>query len=277
MWKKRHGTPNSESIYIYIERESVYQRNKLIVVFLSLTFILIYGSHALIAWLLNQDFFVFEDLPIQLLSILGGGSPAFVTLFILFRYYDADQKRRFWQSVYAFKTKGWVWMAMLGLPLILGLGLHWAQSIELNLPELSPALLIQLPVMFAFSIFAGGAEELGWRGILQEQLKGRMSLSMMGIFIGIIWALWHGPMFLIDAFAHYDYNFFIYLLTAIVFSQWLTLLVHGTGSVGLAVLMHAGFNTIGNLGFNIPMEFSWVSLVLLLLIVLINGMVSSRL
>lgn len=45
-------------------------------------------------------------------------------------------------------------------------------------------------------IFGPLAEEIGWRGYLLDQWQKR-GIYVYGIFIGVIWAVWHLPMFFI--------------------------------------------------------------------------------
>ncbi len=39
-------------------------------------------------------------------------------------------------------------------------------------------------------------EEIGWRSFLQPRLRGRMGLATAGVVTGIVWSLWHLPMYL---------------------------------------------------------------------------------
>ena len=39
-------------------------------------------------------------------------------------------------------------------------------------------------------------EEIGWRGFLQPRLRARMGLLESGLLVGVIWTLWHLPMYL---------------------------------------------------------------------------------
>lgn len=136
-------------------------------------------------------------------------------------------------------------------------------------PEIEMGLIIAFPLAFGAMIFAGGVEELGWRGILQDNLSEKVSLPVIGIVIGVLWGVWHLPMFLIDVFAHYHYDFSTYLLTTIVYSLILTLIVYKTKSVLLAILMHAGIDAFGNLGFGIPMVLDTGVIIYLLVLILL--------
>ncbi len=39
-------------------------------------------------------------------------------------------------------------------------------------------------------------EEIGWRGFLMPRLRARMSLPVAGVVTGIVWTLWHLPIYL---------------------------------------------------------------------------------
>ncbi len=54
------------------------------------------------------------------------------------------------------------------------------------------ALLLVVP--FAF-VSGALTEELGWRGFLQPSLRKHLGIFATGIVIGLVWALWHTPLF----------------------------------------------------------------------------------
>ncbi len=243
---------------------------KELIIFVCLTFLLMYGTHALIALLINTNQFVFDDAPIQLLSVLGGGAPAFSALFIIFRYYDQSQQKRFWASVYRLRVYFLWWLFIFLAPwsVLFLTNLFYSQS--LGFIDLSMSDIIGFPLLFLGMIIAGGAEELGWRGIMQKKMETHVNLVYIGLIIGVLWGVWHLPLFLIDSFAHYDYNFFIYLLSTVLFSLLISGLVFKTGSVGLAILFHAAINAFSNLGFGIPMILNFVIILSLTILILIS-------
>lgn len=224
--------------------------------FLFITFGLMYGAHAIVIILLNQEVLEFEHGLTQFLTILGGGAPAFAALFIVFRRYNEEEKKQYWQAVYRLNVAWHWWVFLVIAPLTIGVVTNLVYHQNLHRLTLSTGQLITLPMTFAIMIFAGGAEELGWRGIMQKQLHSKIKLPFIGLFIGLIWGVWHLPLFFIDHLAHADFNFFMYLLTTILFSLWMTAVVYKTKSVGLAILFHAMLNTIGHFGLGIPMVYS---------------------
>lgn len=230
------------------------KNTKRIVMFLAVTFGLMYLSHGLIALLLETTAMELEDFPLNILGIIGGGSPAFAALFMVYKMYSEEERKNYWNRAYLYKVHWFWWMVALLSPLVIGLGANLIYHGGWWNPDIQWSHIAAFPLTFGAMIFAGGAEELGWRGILQNSISKKVHPVVTGILIGIIWAIWHGPLFLIDVFAHYNYAFSTYFLFAIVYSLLLTLLVYKTRSILLAVLMHAGINAFGNLGFGIPME-----------------------
>ena len=62
-------------------------------------------------------------------------------------------------------------------------------SSGLKLPTIKKGLII---------LWALIAEELGWRGYLQEQIERRIGSSLTPLVVGLIWALWHFHFWMID-------------------------------------------------------------------------------
>ncbi|MGM0431366.1 MAG: CPBP family intramembrane glutamic endopeptidase [Spirochaetota bacterium] len=230
------------------------KNNKRIVVFLIVTFGLMYVSHGLIAFLLETTTIEWDNFPLNLLGIVGGGAPAFAALFVVYKMYNEEEKKGYWNRVYLFRVSWFWWVVALVSPLLIGAIANVVYHGGWWYPDLETGDIIAFPLSFALMIFAGGVEELGWRGILQDALSKKANLIVTGIVIGVLWGIWHGPLFLIDVFAHFDYVFSTYMLSVVTYSLLLTLVFYKTQSMMLAILMHASINAFGNLGFGIPME-----------------------
>lgn len=72
---------------------------------------------------------------------------------------------------------------------------------------LSNRWVTELPFYIFFlslpgSLMIGGLEEAGWSYILQPSLKKRYGFAVSSIIIGIIWVLWHIPLFFIPGTNH---------------------------------------------------------------------------
>lgn len=106
-----------------------------------------------------------------------------------------NKKKAYWDRVFLFSVPWFWWVVALISPMIIGIianivyhGGWWYPNIEIT-------DIIAFPIMLAVTIFAGGAEELGWRGILQDILSKKANLVVTGIVIGVLWGVWHGPLF----------------------------------------------------------------------------------
>jgi membrane protease YdiL (CAAX protease family) len=87
-------------------------------------------------------------------------------------------------------------------------------------------------------------EELGWTGFATPRLRGRLGVVSTGVVMGVLWGLWHFPLFAGSAGSSGDVPRALYL-AAMLFS-WLVpyrvlmVWVHDrTRSMLIAVLMHA--------------------------------------
>jgi CAAX protease family protein len=87
------------------------------------------------------------------------------------------------------------------------------------------------------------AEEFGWRGYLLPKFAERWSPVAAGLVIGVIWALWHLPLFYDSAFADVP-SAVKFLATTAAWSVTLALLIiRARGSVLPAIACHWAINS----------------------------------
>jgi uncharacterized protein len=136
------------------------------------------------------------------------------------------------------------------LPLLLVVAV-WA--IHAIFWEATPFRLLELsPVSFLIAFLIIG-EELGWRGFALPELQKRFSAITASLILGILWAFWHLPNFLIPGYPHYGQSFFAFLLAATAYSMLITFVFNRTsGSVLVASIFHASINLLSPAG--IPAE-----------------------
>jgi membrane protease YdiL (CAAX protease family) len=103
-------------------------------------------------------------------------------------------------------------------------------------------------VMLAATIFStivGGqsGEEIGWRGFALTRLATRFGYGAGSIVLGVIWALWHLPLFFVRDADTYGQSFFLYTLQVTAISVAIAWLYRRTnGSLLLTMLMHSAIN-----------------------------------
>ena len=86
-------------------------------------------------------------------------------------------------------------------------------------------------------------EEPGWRGFALPRLVERLGPNMGTLFLGIAWASWHLPLFVIPETAQHGTQFLPFAVELTAWSMVITLVVmRAQGSVVPAMLFHASGN-----------------------------------
>ncbi len=96
------------------------------------------------------------------------------------------------------------------------------------------------------NLIIGGLEESGWMYILQPELDKKYGFVLSSVFVGIIWTLWHIPLFFIPGTNHgeglINFGMFAVQLMAFRFFNGAIYRISGKGRVFLCVLFHTMFN-----------------------------------
>ena len=120
--------------------------------------------------------------------------------------------------------------------LLFDVSFHWDK-----LPE-----IYIVPILFIQILFLGGPlnEELGWRGFALPALLERYSFSKASTIIGVLWALWHLPLFFAEIPGYTAMPFYAYLVNTVALSFIFSYVyVSGKQQLWLCVLLHALLNT----------------------------------
>jgi membrane protease YdiL (CAAX protease family) len=98
--------------------------------------------------------------------------------------------------------------------------------------------------LVVFVLVAG--EEIGWRGFALPRLLARFGPWAASAIVGVLWAVWHLPLFLMPGMPQHGTPFLSYLPYLVSLSLLLTVLALRTkGSVIVATLFHGAVNTFG--------------------------------
>lgn len=106
------------------------------------------------------------------------------------------------------------------------------------------SLLLFVPAIILM-VFAGGVEEVGWRGFLQPALEKRLPFVLATLSTAGVWMLWHLPLWLIEGSSQADFRLFPYFLNLIADSFILAAIYFLTKNVIGCIFYHAWGNAIG--------------------------------
>ena len=145
--------------------------------------------------------------------------------------------------------KIWLLPILFLIPAIYALSLFLAMHLDGFVPDLvALSQPIIIPFAFVYILILGGplAEEFGWRGYALDRFQVRYSALGSSIILGVIWGLWHLPLFYMPSQQDFYSNipFLGFFVGAIFLSVLFTWIYNNTGRSMLAVLL---FHTTSNL------------------------------
>jgi uncharacterized protein len=95
------------------------------------------------------------------------------------------------------------------------------------------------------SVIVGGqsGEEIGWRGYALPRLATRFGFPIASVLLGVVWALWHLPLFFVIGADTQGQSFVVYGIQVVALSVAITWLYLRVGrSLLLVMLMHSAIN-----------------------------------
>jgi membrane protease YdiL (CAAX protease family) len=115
--------------------------------------------------------------------------------------------------------------------------------------SLQPAILVErLPTFlgslaFVF-VLGGGQEEFGWRAFMLPRLQRRWNPLSASAALGLVWAVWHLPLFVLPSAIYAQRPFASYVPMVIALAVVYTWLYnHADRALPVVMLLHAGTNS----------------------------------
>jgi uncharacterized protein len=184
---------------------------KNLMIFLLLTFVWTWAFYTPLAISGNSPY----EMPWMILLILGGMGPSVMGIVMAMVTFDKEGRRDFWKRCFSFRRIRWVWWCVIFLLFPI---LFWtAILIDVALGGVLPGMeqlrsLMSNPVMWplaAFISFMSGpwAEEFGWRGYALDPMLKRWGVIPGTAALGVIWGIWHLPLFFMTATWHSQIGF----------------------------------------------------------------------
>jgi membrane protease YdiL (CAAX protease family) len=144
----------------------------------------------------------------------------------------------------------WYLFVLLGIPAIEVLGAIVLPGVLVSFQSLTLSLVLTYPVAFVSTFILGGplGEEPGWRGFALPHLQPLHGPLVGSLILGILWALWHLPLFWSGVWTPPTIpNIVMFILTITALTIIMTWVFNNAkGSLLITMLMHASFNAFAN-------------------------------
>jgi uncharacterized protein len=158
----------------------------------------------------------------------------------------------------------WYVVVLIGVPVIMLLG---TMVYTLSLPDVAAlggvAYLPSYVLTFVLVLVLGGPlfEEPGWRGFALPRMQRSLGPLLASIVLGVLWALWHLPEFLVPTWAASSgggglLGIVLFTIAAVTFTVVITWVFNNTrASLLLAILLHTSIDAFtGTLSAIFPPE-----------------------
>lgn len=219
----------------------------------------------------------------MILRVLGTFGPLYSALFVSLVWGGWDELRRlikpftFWRFnivwyLFCFFATALLAFTSIGIALALGSKVFIFNPIG--------EIYMVIPVFLYVLIFSVLGEETGWRGFALPRMQKRYGPLAASLYLGMIWGLWHLPLFLIEGDFHRDIPFWLFMIQEIALSLVMTWLYNNTRKSLLSVhLFHGASNTTLGILPVLPMstggDLRVLRVMVILLILLALGIVLS--
>ena len=174
------------------------------------------------------------------LFIIGGFIPSLLAIFLTLKKEGMNGLRLLGRRIIQFRL-GWRWYIFTFL--VVFAATVGQLTIYKLLGNTFPGslFLAKLGSLLPLLILGPLSEEIGWRGYALERLQTRWNALISSLIIGLVWALWHLPLFLMVGTSQHELglSFLGFLIGIMANSIFYTLLYNNTKhSLWSAILFH---------------------------------------
>jgi len=174
------------------------------------------------------------------LFIIGGFVPSLLAIFLTWKKEGVTGLRVLGRRILQFKL-GWRWYAFIFLIVIAGTAGQLTINKLLGNTFRGSLFLTQLSSFLPLLVLGPLSEEIGWRGYALPRLQTRWNALTSSVIIGVIWGLWHLPLFMMVGTSQHELGipFIGFLIGMSANSIFYTWLYNNTKqSLWSAILLH---------------------------------------
>jgi len=212
---------------------------KTLLSFLGLTFGLSWVPMSLFILFADQFTALFGEMsstnPVFLLAVYA---PGLSGIFLVWRHYGLNGVGSFFRRLMFWRAPIQWWLfLLLGIPALI----YAAAAIKgtHNEPFRFVPWYMVFPALVQSLLLGPMGEEFGWRGLALPLLQRRFSPFWASLSLGVVWAVWHAPAFLMSGTPQSAWSFGPFFIGLIAITVILTPLFNASrGSLLIAILYH---------------------------------------
>jgi membrane protease YdiL (CAAX protease family) len=176
--------------------------------------------------------------------LLGVFAPAFVALAMTARNEGREGVRRLLGRIGHWQVALRFYLFAVGYTVATKLGGAIIHRVAIGVwPPFGDASWVLMLGAILISTWVQAGEEIGWRGYALPRLTESIGLSAASVLLGVIWAVWHLPLFVLPNTGSEGQSFPLYVSHVTAVSIAMAWLYWKTdGSLLLVMLMHASIN-----------------------------------
>lgn len=185
-------------------------------------------------------------LSFDLFFLLGGWGPTVAAVLIIALTAGKPAVKTFLLRGLQWRIELRWYLVVLLLPALTGSGAILVHMLfGGDAPEflISDYGLMLIPMLLIGLLTGPISEEFGWRGFAQPLLQVKYNPIFASLIIGVIWGLWHTPLFFTPGTSQVEMNLLWFTINGIALAFLFTWVYNNTGgSIFMAILFHATIN-----------------------------------
>lgn len=179
-----------------------------------------------------------------LLAALG---PTLAALVVVWAVHGKEHLAPWFRSLWRWRAGATWWAVAVILPallLLLGKAFTFTLKLPLSGEEARSADVGLLIPLLVVALLSNPWEEVGWRGFALPRLQKQYSALISTLIVGVLWVLWHLPLFFWPENPMSQYSFPVWSISLIATAFTYTWLYNSSGgSVAVVSLYHVLLNT----------------------------------
>ncbi|WP_151734425.1 CPBP family intramembrane glutamic endopeptidase ['Paenibacillus yunnanensis' Narsing Rao et al. 2020] len=188
-----------------------------------------------------------------LLIVLSSWSSTIVLIVMFRRIYPQRNLWSFIKSRFSGKISGSALGGVVLLQLLILAGSLWITSAVWDVPVDKQVAFswLNLLLLFGYNLIQGPlGEELGWRGFVLNELQKKLSPLKSAVVVGLVWGLWHAPLWLMSGYTGYQLLQYVisFLAGILAVSVIITAFYNRSRNLIIPIIIHQLFN------FNIAVQ-----------------------